>query len=968
MKARRLVVFLLVFAFFAQCAALAGTGAAGVAPAADRLLPTINNSEFTLANGLHVILHEDHSTPIVAVNIWYHVGSKNEVPGRTGFAHLFEHMMFQGSKNYDENYFTPIQEAGGNLNGSTNTDRTNYWEVVPSNFLELAIFMEADRMGTLPDAMTMAKLNNQRDVVKNEKRQRYDNVPYGTVGAKIAETLYPPSHPYHWLTIGSLEDLTAASLDDVKDFFRRFYTPNNASLCIAGDFNPAEAKQWVQKYFGPIKRGPETRKLNVAQPVLDKEIRMTIDDRAVLARDYMTWHTVPHFAKDEAALNMLAAILAGGRTSRLYKSLVYDKQTAQMVNAFNGSRELAGTFQITATARPQRNPDDVKKNIAEIERAVDAEIERIKAEPPTADELARVYNSIEAEFVYGLQTVGGFGGKSDQLNAYQTFTGRPDYFERDLERYRQVTPADIQRVAREYLTDKRLVLTVMPRAGGGGGDRTARRPEEASAEADQPTSAAGAKKGTSAEALKANLPKPKPDPTLRLPRVERRKLSNGLDVEFVRYDKLPIVNLHLLIKSGGAADTNAKSGLSSLTAAMMEEGTKSRSSLDISNALANVGARFNISSNWDSTSANLLTTTRQLDPALDVFADVIANPAFPAQEFSRIKRQRLIALQQQRDNANAIANIVYSSLLYGNTHPYGRSLTGTSTTLTSLTRDDVQHFYDTYYRPNNATLVVVGDVDAAALMPKLEKAFANWKSADVPRVDLATGALPQRDKAKIYLVDRPGAAQSVIEIGQVGVARSTPDYFPLLVLNTILGGSFISRVNLNLREDKGYTYGARTAFEYRMGAGPFVATAGVQTAVTKQAVVEFMRELNDIRGKRPASAAEIEYAKQAIIRRFPAGFETPGEIATNLSTAALFGLPDDYFNSYISQVRAVTESDVNRVAQKYLDPSHMAILVVGDQRAIEQGLRSLDNLGASVVLLDSEGQPAAKGESAGGTK
>jgi zinc protease len=955
MKAKSFLALLLAFALAAPSAALAQRmSVAASAPSADqRVLPPINYTEFTLPNGLHVIFHEDHSTPIVAVNVWYHVGSKNEVPGRTGFAHLFEHMMFQGSKNYDENYFTPIQEAGGTLNGSTNSDRTNYWEVVPSNFLELALFMEADRMGTLPEALTQAKLNNQRDVVKNEKRQNYDNRPYGLIGAKIAEMMYPPDHPYHWLTIGSLDDLSAASVDDVKDFFRRFYTPNNASLCVAGDFNPSEARAWVEKYFGAVKRGPEVQKLNVAQPKLDREIRTTVDDRMVtLAREYMNWHTVPHFAKDEAALNMLAAILAGGRTSRLYKSLVYDKQIAQSVNAFNGSREIAGTFQIVATARPQ-------KSLEEIESVINAEIERIKNEPPTAEEMARVYNSIEAEFIYGLQTVGGFGGKSDQLNAYETFIGKPDFFEQDLARYRAVTPSDVQRVAREYLTDKRLILTVAPQAGAAGGRIMARANEdEQPSTANQPTSAAGAKKsGKSIEELKANLPKPKPDPTLTLPRVERRRLSNGLTVEFVRYDKLPIVNMHLLIKTGAAADPKDKAGLAEMTSALMDEGTKSRTSLQISDELANIGARLRIVSGWDATNVNLLATTRQLDRALDIFADVINNPSFPEAEFARQKRQRMIALQQQRENANAIANIVYSSILYGREHPYGHSAIGSQQSLAAISREDVQRFYETYYRPNNATLIVVGNVDANALMPKLERAFGGWKSAEVPKINFS--APPARDKAAIYLVDRPHAAQSVIQIGQVGVARSTPDYFPLLVLNTLLGGSFVSRINLNLREDKGYTYGARTAFEYRMEAGPFVAAAGVQTAVTKESVIEFMKELNDIRGKRPVTPAELEYAKQAIIRGFPRGFETPEQIAANLSNAALYNLPDDYFNNYIGRVRSVTLEDVNRVAQKYLDPSRMAILIVGDQKVIEPGLRSLDNLGASLVLLDTEGRPVA---------
>ncbi|HEV3468384.1 MAG TPA: pitrilysin family protein, partial [Pyrinomonadaceae bacterium] len=439
----------------------AGARATAARAAAGRVLPPIKYEQFFLPNGLRVILHEDHSTPIVAVNVWYHVGSKNEVPGRTGFAHLFEHMMFQGSKNYDNDFFKPMQEAGAVLNGSTNPDRTNYWEVLPKNFLELALFMEADRMGGLLEAMTEEKLANQRDVVKNEKRQNYDNRPYGLVTARIAEALYPPSHPYHWLTIGSLEDLSAASMEDVKDFFRRFYVPNNASLVVAGDFDPREARRLVEKHFGPVPKGPAVAPVKAPPPRLDKEVRVEMEDRVQLPRVYMVWHTPAAYSKDEAALDTLAEILGGGKSSRLYKSLVYEKQIAQAVSAFNATRELSGQFQIVVTGKPGTTP-------AQLEEAVRTELARLKTEPPTAAELERSYNSREAGFVYGLQTVGGFGGKDDQLNSYATFLKNPGFFEQDLARYRSVRLADLTRVADAYLTDKRLVLSVVPRSGAGG--------------------------------------------------------------------------------------------------------------------------------------------------------------------------------------------------------------------------------------------------------------------------------------------------------------------------------------------------------------------------------------------------------------------------------------------------------------------------------------------------------------------
>jgi zinc protease len=984
-------------------------------------LPPIRFTEFRLANGLRVILHEDHSTPIVGVNLWYHVGSKNEVPGKTGFAHLFEHMMFQGSKNYDDDYFKPIQEAGGNLNGSTNPDRTNYWEVVPSNFLELALFMEADRLGGLLDVLNEAKLANQREVVKNEKRQNYDNRPYGLVGAKINETLYPKTHPYHWLTIGSLDDLSAASLEDVKNFFRRYYTPNNATLTIAGDFKSAEARRLVEKYFGQIPRGPEVTPVPVQMATVSELKRINMEDRVALPRVYMVWPAPPQYTPDEAALDALATILASGKSSRLYKTLVYERQIAQDVSGFNNGAEIAGQFQIVATAKPGRT-------LAELEGAINEELERIKQTPPTAEEIERAYNAREASFIYSLQTVGGFGGKNDQLNQYATFLNRPDYFDEDLARYRRVTAQDIMRAANRYLTDNRLIVNVTPRARGrstgepvpespakaialpsqqtagapqaGATGETAQtataavqssgaRPagvEERIKAAAAATTPAGAAPPTSAApargepatpasakrdpqqatASAAALPKPGSEPRLVLPKVERHRLSNGLEVLLVHHSELPVVNMNLIIKSGAASDPENLPGAASLTADMLDEGTKTRNALDISNALAGIGARLSVGAGWDSTNADLLTLTRHLDRALEVYADVILNPAFPEIDLKRLRNSRLAALQQQRDNADAIAGVVYSSILYGNKHPYGRPLSGNEASLGALAGADVRRFYDTYYRPNNAALIVAGDVTAATLLPKLERAFATWKPGNVPAANVSMRP-PERERAGIYLVDKPGAAQSVIQIGQVGVARSSPDYFPLLVLNSMLGGQFVSRINLNLRENKGYTYGARTNFDYRLGAGPFAASGGVFTNVTKEAIGEFLKELRGIRGEIPVTASELEYAKQGILRGFPRGFETPDQIAGRLGSIALYNLPADYFSTYSARVRAVTLADITRVANRYLTPERMAILVVGDRKAVEPGLRSL-GIGDSITLLDAEGRPVAGAAGDGGSK
>jgi len=899
-------------------------------------LPPIKYQEMTLKNGLRVIMHEDHSTPIVAVNIWYHVGSKNEVTGRTGFAHLFEHMMFQGSKNYDADYFKPLQEAGANINGSTNPDRTNYFEVVPSNFLELAMFMEADRMGGLLEAMTLEKLDNQREVVKNERRQRYDNQPYGTAFEKIFAQMFPQGHPYNWTTIGSLNDLTAASMDDVKAFFRQYYVPNNASLVIAGDFNPKQAKALAEKYFGKIPRGAAINRPNPLMPKLEGVVRKTFEDAVQLPRLYMVWHTSPQYSADEAPLDMLGSILTAGRGSRLQSNLVYGKQISQDVGAFNYALEAAGMMIIQSTAKPGKSLDDIESEIG-------AEIERIKKQPPTAAEMTRALNSIESQSIFGLENV---LGKADQMNNYATFVGKPDHFQADLERYRRVTPADVQRVANKYLDADRFVMNFVPRTQPG-------TTGQMNAAANRPTSVSDKKKDDSKiTAQEAKLPKAGPNPRFALPAIQKQKLSNGLEVWTVRQAELPIVSMNLVLKSGGTLDPTEKSGLASMTAALLDDGTKTRSAVEIANGLQSIGAFLGAGSGWDSANVSMQTLTKNLDQALNIFSDVVINPTFPGEELEKYRGRLLTTFQQRKDLPNAISDLVYNKVLYGKTHPYSKQLSGDVVSVKGISRGDLVNFYQANYRPNNAVLIVVGDIDQKTLMPKLEQSFAGWKKGDVRMFDVPEASM--MEKAGIYIVDKPGAAQSVVSIGQVGVPRNSPDYIPLQVMNTILGGGFTSRVNMNLREDKGYTYGARSGFAFRRGAGPFSASADVETAVTKESVAEFMRELRGIRGEVPVTQRELEYNKQSLIRRFPSGFETTGQISNQLANLVIYGLPDTYFNNYIQKVSTITVADVNRVANKYLSPDRMAVVIVGDRKTIEPGLREL---GLPIAILDTEGNP-----------
>lgn len=895
-------------------------------------LPPINSKSYKLKNGLTVILHQDKSTPIATVGTWYHVGSKNEVAGRTGFAHLFEHMMFQGSASYDNDYFSPLQEAGGSVNGTTNQDRTWYFETVPSNFLELALFMEADRLANLLPAMTQEKLDNQRDVVKNERRQRVDNQPYGTAFEKIGAIMYPKGHPYNWTTIGSLEDLQAASLDDVKSFFRQYYVPNNTFLVVSGDFDEKQASGWIEKYFGPIAKGADITRPDPAMPKLDKEIRETVEDSVPLHRRYFVWHTAPAYAKDEAALDMLGFILSTGRTSRLQSNLLYGKEMVQQINAGNNTSEIGGIFQVTATARPGKSLDDIEKE-------VDAEIAKAKAAAPTADEMSRALNSIESQTINGLQTV---LGKAGQLTSFAGYLGKPNWFQADLDRYRKVTSADVQRVANTYLGANRLVMSYVPRSG-----QVARGPREA----DRSTSVKADKKDQARiDAQAAKLPKPGPNPTFTLPPIDKTKLANGLEVWMVEQRELPIVSMNLVLRTGTSNEPADRTGVSGMVAQLMDDGTAKRSAAEIANKQQAIGANINAGSGWDSTNVTLQTLTKNLDAALDLYADIIQNPAFPATEMESLRARSLIGLRQQRSNPNAIANIAFNKVLYGD-HPYGRD--NNEATIKAITRDDLVKFYEANYRPNNGTLIVVGSFDKASLKSKLEAAFAGWKPGNISTATLP--AIKPLERPGIYIIDRPGSAQSVVSIGQVGVDRMNPDYHSIQVMNAILGGGITSRISMNLREEKGYTYGANSGWTYRRGPGPFRAGGDIQTAVTKEAVIEFMKELNGIRGAVPATQKELEYNKQSIIRRFPAGFETVGAISNQLSNLVVYGLPDSYFNDFITKINAVTVDDVNRVAKKYLDPDKMAIVIVGDRKVIEPGLKEIQVWGSTIRLLDADG-------------
>ncbi len=899
-------------------------------------IPELKFQKYTLANGLDVILHEDHTTPIVGVNVWYHVGSKDERPGRTGFAHLFEHMMFQGSKHYDKVYFGPIQTVGGRLNGSTAMDRTNYWETVPSNYLELALWMESDRMGFLLPAMTQAKLDNQRDVVKNERRQSYENRPYGLVHEVILSTLYPPNHPYSWPTIGSMKDVSAASREDIADFFRRYYHPANASLCIAGDFDPAEAKKYVEKYFGPLPAGPKVIHPQPSTPELKHEKRIKMTDRVGLARVYIVWPTPRQFSQEDAALDLLGHILAGGKTSRLHRSLVRQKQIAQDVQAYQGGLDLTGEFSVIATIRSGHT-------IAEVEKQIADEIAKIQAEPPTQEEIDRAINVFEARLIRSLESVSEFGGRADRLNSYNIHTGDPGYMSKDFARYGAVTAAQVSEMAKTYLGAGRVVVEVVP-----GADVTIKpnplEPAEAAREemakklaplAEFSPKVAG--EGTGRE----SLPEGAAEPKFSLPPIQRGQLSNGMKLLLVEKHELPVINLHVVFPTGKASDPKDRPGLVEMTAAVWDEGTAKHSAEELAAELAGMGAHLSVAADWDDISVRLFTLTRHLSKALDIYADVLCEPTFPKDELHRQVLAAQGRLTQLRNEPTVLASLATAQLLYGFDHPYGHPQWGNAAILNGLKSADLKSFYDRNIRPDKASLIAVGDITMAELTQKLERVLGGWKSSSAAN-STPDFTLPQAKPTRMILIDKPHAAQSVIHFAMNGTHRNSPDYFPLNVMNMVFGGQFSSRLNMNLREQKGYTYGARSAFDWRVQqSGLYVASANVQTAVTAPALAEFLKEFDGMVGGHPVDAKELDFCQKYVTRGYTAGFETPSQVATQLETLVVYRLPDDYFNEVVPNIRAVTADDVLRVGKKYLAIQQMVIIVVGDRKLIEPELRKL---------------------------
>jgi len=883
-------------------------------------IPDIPYTKFVLPNGLTVLVHEDHKAPIVAVNTWYHVGSKNEKPGKTGFAHLFEHLMFSGSENFNFTYINAMERIGAtNLNGTTNNDRTNYFENVPTSMLDYVLFAESDRMGHLLPVLDQKKLDLQRGVVQNEKRQG-ENQPYGVTEQLLTENTYPAGHPYSWTVIGSMKDLDAASLEDVQEWFKTYYGPNNVTLVIAGDITPEVAREKVEKYYGAIPAGPPIARQEAWVAKRTGTHRGWVQDRVPQARAYRVWNVPQYSSADEALLDLAAEVLGQGKTSRLYKRLVYKDQIATSATADDDTNEIAGQFSFTLTAKPGGD-------LSQVEKEADEELQKFLKDGPTEAELQVAKTQIFGRYARIVERIGGFGGKSDILARCQTYAGDPACYKTYLHRIQAATPATVKKAAVEWLSDGDYILDVEP----------------------FPTDYK-----TSAPVDRSHPPALGSAEALKLPPMQRATLSNGLKVVLAERHTAPVVNVSLFVNAGFSADPGDSLGTCSFAQRMLEEGTPTRDSLKIGEELEALSANFGSGSNVDYSSVNLNALKLNMDQALEIYADIILHPAFPQKEFERLQKERLAAIQREKVTPNPMALRVLPTLLYGKGHPYDESFVGTGTTasVSKMTREDLVKFHDTWFKPNNATLLIVGDTTLAEITPKLEKLFATWKPGDVPVVKVPTVPQPERDV--VYLMDRPGSGQSLILGAQLAPPANDPDRIPLELVNDVFGGNFSSRINMDLREDKHWSYGVRSLLIPARGQRPFVSWSPVQTDKTKESLVQLIRQYKDIVGDKPITDSELKDEQSNATLALPGSFETVQQLSGAYSNILQYDLPENYYNTFTEKVMAVTPTDANEVAKKYIQPGHLVWLIVGDMSKVEAGIREL-NIG-EVHKVDADGK------------
>lgn len=888
--------------------------------------PKIPFEKYTLPNGLEVILSEDHTLPLVAVNLWYHVGAVNEHPGLTGFAHLFEHMMFEGSGNVGPRMHFKYLEAAGasDVNGSTNFDHTNFYETLPSNQLALGLWLESDRMGFLLDMLDRAKLANQRDVVRNERRQSFESVPYGLSQEALFHALFPESHPYYGVIIGSHKDIESARLKDVRHFFETYYAPSNATLTLVGDFRKEDAKALVEKYFGPLKRGETKPPVHAVTPPITAERRVTVTDKVQLPSVQIAWLTPPLFSASDAPLDFVSSILGSGKTSRMYQELVYKQQIAQSATCSHSSLELTGVFSCEIIARPGHSAD-------EVEKAADTVINNFLANGPTDEEMKRTLTRTVSNMVRPLEQVQDI---AENLQNYNQAKDDPGYLAKDIARYEAVNKATVLADAKKYLTQTgRVVVTTVP------GEKKLQDVPQAPADTDKDYTVKPeySAQFMASQAFRKTAPPAGPTPRLHLPVPTTFTLSNGLQVYVTERHKLPLFAVSLVANAGSSADSVALPGVSGFTSAMLTEGTKALSSTEVANRTADLGAHLSASAGTETASVSVSALTSTIQPSMGLFADVAQHPAFNPKEIERVRVRRKTQLMQTRDEPMAIAQRVGLRALYGADSPYGYTSQGTIESVSAIKANDLTKFYESHYGPKNSVLVFAGDITIAQAKSLAEKYFGNWTgTATPPQVQ----TVKQANEHKIMLVDSPGQPQTAMLVFSLAAPRSSPDYAALQVLNTPLGGQFSARINMNLREEHGYTYGAFTNFAYRRVPGFFYGGGQMRADVTGPAAKELMGELEKLH-THPLTAEELKAGKDSVVRSIPADFETNGNLAGQMAEIWAYHLPLDYFSTLPARFEAVTAADTTAAANKYIHADKMLLITVGDKSKIEPQLKDL---------------------------
>ena len=905
--------------------------------------------QFTLPNGLRVIVHEDHKAPIVAVNIWYHVGSKDEPAGRSGFAHLFEHLMFNGSENHTGEYFAPFELAGAtDMNGTTNSDRTNYFENVPTTALDMALWMESDRMGHLLGAIDQATVDEQRGVVQNEKRQG-ENQPYGQLNEIESKVIYPEGHPYHHTTIGSMNDLNAASLADVKNWFRTWYGPNNAVLVLAGDIDLATAKAKVAKYFGDIPATPTMAQPKVDLAPLAADGRTVVQDAVPQAMVDRVWNVAQVGTRDADLLDLFASILGGAKSSRLQSRLVYQDKLVDNISAYYNGMQVVGMFGIQGNIKQGIDP-------AKVEAIANEELQRLLKEGPTADELERAKTSFRAGFVRGIERIGGFGGKADALASCAIYTGNPGCFRETLDNIDNATAEQVVAVANKWLKGHSHTFVVEP------GKRTPLAEDPAVKPAPMTLPAADAKFKTIASDIDRSkgVPAVTSFPDLKFPALQRATLANGTQVVLAERHDIPVVQLSYEFGGGYASDAKDRLGAASFAMGMLDEGEGDLDALAFADRAESLGASLGAGASLDGSSAYLSAIKDKLEPSLALFADMLRKPRFEQKEIDRVRASWLAGIAQEKARPNGAALRVLPPLLYGEGHPYAIPFSGTGTeaSIAALTRDHLVAYHDAHVRPEGATLVVVGDTTMAEIKPKLEAAFGDWKGKGEAPAAAVVPMVQRPSSTRVFLIDQPGAIQANIFAGQLMPSTKDAGATALDFANMVLGGQFSSRLNMNLREDKHWAYGAYSFGRDAQGQRPWMAFAPVQIDKTVPALQEMVREIGDYAsGKAPATQAEVDKVKASEIRGLPGSYETARAVLGEIGDIVQYARPDDYVARNAAEIKALTPEQV-AAAAKGIDPSALTWVVVGDLSKIEQPIRALE-LG-EVTVIDADGKVAQK--------